>query len=150
MKTLNHFQDAFLTKTRATTNLLNLLYANKSYLHLYVTGPQCIAPGFPVEDEKFLMPGMILSDGEKNDAKHHKRTRVFVHIMTSTSPTQLLDTRPILYLTFHTAYFISSMSYCLFYTQHFIRAMLYWHFIRPILLLHFILKENSHSALSFL
>ena len=29
------------------------------------TGPQCIAPGFPVEDEKILMPGMILSDGEK-------------------------------------------------------------------------------------
>lgn len=25
-------------------------------------GPQCIAPGFPIEDEKILMPGMILSD----------------------------------------------------------------------------------------
>ncbi|XP_029212654.2 xaa-Pro aminopeptidase 1-like isoform X1 [Acropora millepora] len=25
-------------------------------------GPQCIAPGFPGEDEKILMPGMILSD----------------------------------------------------------------------------------------
>ena len=29
-------------------------------------GPQCIAPGFPIEDEKKLMPGMILSDGKTN------------------------------------------------------------------------------------
>ena len=33
-----------------------------STVNLFV-GPQCIAPGFPIEDEKVLMPGMILSDG---------------------------------------------------------------------------------------
>ena len=35
------------------------------YFHFHV-GPQCIAPGFPIEDEKILMPGMILSDGKPN------------------------------------------------------------------------------------
>ena len=29
-----------------------------------LAGPHCIAPGFPVEDEKILMAGMILSDGK--------------------------------------------------------------------------------------
>ncbi|CAH3037706.1 unnamed protein product, partial [Porites lobata] len=47
-------------------------------------GPQCIAPGFPIDEEKILMPGMILSDepGYYEDGKFGIRleTAVLVQV----------------------------------------------------------------------
>ena len=44
--------------------MIHLLPLNHRYNSR--AGPQCIAPGFPIEDEKILMPGMILSDGKSH------------------------------------------------------------------------------------
>ncbi|KAJ7394678.1 Xaa-Pro aminopeptidase 1 [Desmophyllum pertusum] len=48
-------------------------------------GPQCIAPGFPIEDEKILMPGMILSDepGYYEDGKFGIRLETAVLVKTA-------------------------------------------------------------------
>lgn len=58
-----HETDLLVTEYRLGSVLNN--NNNKKCELTQSAGPQCIAPGFPVEDEKILMPGMILSDGEE-------------------------------------------------------------------------------------
>ncbi|KAL9970069.1 hypothetical protein ACROYT_G022384 [Oculina patagonica] len=55
-------------------------------------GPQCISPGFPIEDEKILMPGMILSDepGYYEDGKFGIRLETAV-LVTSANTTYHFD-----------------------------------------------------------
>lgn len=70
-------------------------------------GPQCIAPGFPIEDEKILMPGMILSDEPGYYEDGHFGVRLETAVLVKVAKTKYhfdgvdyLEFEPVTFLPF--------------------------------------------------
>ncbi|PFX23475.1 putative Xaa-Pro aminopeptidase P [Stylophora pistillata] len=59
-----HQRDCYTRVLKGHIDIASAVFPNDTY------GPQCIAPGFPIEDEKILMPGMILSDATGSETGH--------------------------------------------------------------------------------
>ncbi|XP_068699462.1 xaa-Pro aminopeptidase 1-like isoform X1 [Montipora foliosa] len=79
-------------------------------------GPQCIAPGFPVEDEKILMPGMILSDepGYYEDGNFGIRLETAVLVKPAKTKyhfdgLEYLKFEPVIYMPFQSKLISASM-----------------------------------------
>lgn len=70
-------------------------------------GPQCIAPGFPIDDEKILMPGMILSDEPGYYEDGHFGVRLETAVLVKVAKTKYhfdgvdyLEFEPVTFLPF--------------------------------------------------